>query len=102
MTDAGWPSEDGWPYPDPEVSGEDEAPHLSEEIDEDLVALHAEPHLLDELEPLERRVVTSHFGLDGRPARSMRQLPGELGLSRAEVRSALEGGLAKLRTRLSG
>jgi DNA-directed RNA polymerase sigma subunit (sigma70/sigma32) len=46
-------------------------------------------------------VVNSHYGLDGSPPRSMKELRHDLGLSKAEVRDTLAGGLAKLRARLS-
>jgi DNA-directed RNA polymerase sigma subunit (sigma70/sigma32) len=91
-----WPSEDGWPYPD----GRDDLA-ADEAFDDDALVLRAAPpHLFDDLDPLERRVVTAHYGLDGSPARSMKELHVDLGLSRAEVREALAGGLAKLRARL--
>lgn len=88
-----WPSDDGWPYPDPPPGTHD--PDV--EIDEDLVALRAS-RLLAGLEPLERTVLAAHFGLDGTPARSLRELHADLGLPKAELRAALGSGLAKLRT----
>ncbi len=99
----GWPGDDGWPYPDVEADGDADALDLDAEADDDLVALHAlAPHLLDDLNPVERKVVSGRFGLDGLPARSMRQLQHDLGLPRAELRAALGGGLAKMRTHLAG
>jgi len=98
MTSYLWPSEDGWPYPD--VEGGEEASN-DEAFDEDALVLRAAPpHLFDELEPLERRVVTSHYGLDGSPPRTMKQLHTDLGITHAAVRDALAGGLAKLRLQL--
>ncbi len=92
-----WPNDDGWPYPD---SGAD-LPDPSADVDDDALLLKAAPpHLFDELDPLERQVVTAHYGLDGSPPRSMKQLHTDLALTRAEVRDALAGGLAKLRTHL--
>lgn len=89
-----WPSEDGWPYPD----AEPELVDPSADVDDDALLLKATPaHLLDTLEPLEKRVVTAHYGLDGTPPRSMKELHNDLGLPRAEIREALAGGLAKLR-----
>jgi DNA-directed RNA polymerase sigma subunit (sigma70/sigma32) len=94
-----WPSEDGWPYPD------GEAPELADPdagVDDDALLLKTAPaHLFDSLEPLERQVVTAHYGLDGSPPRSMKELHADLGLTRAEVRDALASGLAKLRTNLT-
>jgi DNA-directed RNA polymerase sigma subunit (sigma70/sigma32) len=93
-----WPSEDGWPYPD--VEGHE--PESDESFDDDALVLRAAPpHLFDHLDPLERQVVTAHYGLDGSPPRSMKQLHTDLGMTRAQVREALAGGLAKLRDRLA-
>jgi DNA-directed RNA polymerase, sigma subunit (sigma70/sigma32) len=93
-----WPNEDGWPYPDAVDEWEDR----TGDIDDDLVWLRARPpHLFDALDPLERRVITSRFGLDGAVPRSMKELHLDLGLPRADLRDALGSGLAKLRTQLS-
>ena len=93
-----WPNEEGWPYPD--GVGEETA-DSDEVVDDDAMVLRAAPpHLFDQLDPLERRVVTAHYGLDGSPPRSMKELRADLGVPRAEIREALAGGLAKLRARL--
>ena len=93
-----WPSEDGWPYPD----GRTELPDLDSNIDEDAIVLRgAGSRLFDLLEPLERQVITSHYGLDGTPPRTMKELHHQMGLPRTELREALAGGLAKLRISLS-
>jgi DNA-directed RNA polymerase sigma subunit (sigma70/sigma32) len=93
-----WPSEDGWPYPD----GADDVASVDDAVDDDMVLLRAsKPHLFDELDPLERRVVNSHYGLEGSPPRSMKELHHDLGMTRAEVRDTLAGGLAKLRAHLA-
>jgi DNA-directed RNA polymerase sigma subunit (sigma70/sigma32) len=93
-----WPDETGWPYPD--TKGE--TPDAAGEIDDDVVLLRAAPaHLFDRLEPLERQVIVAHYGLDGTTPRSMKELHHETGLSRAELREALAGGLAKLRITLA-
>lgn len=92
-----WPTEDGWPYPD----GAAEQVDLDSLPDDDAIVLRASStHLWDSLNPLERRVVTSHYGLDGAPARSMKELHTDLALTRAQVREALASGLAKLRLTL--
>jgi DNA-directed RNA polymerase sigma subunit (sigma70/sigma32) len=92
-----WPSEDGWPYPDAEA----ETPDPAAAVDDDALLLRMTPaHLFDTLEPLERQVITAHYGLDGAPPRSMKELHHDLGLSRADLREALGGGLAKLRATL--
>ncbi len=93
-----WPNEDGWPYPD---GVNPETVDLDQSVDDDALVLRAAPpHLFDDLDPLERRVVRAHYGLDGSPPRSMKELRADLGLPRTEVREALASGLAKLRARL--
>ena len=97
MTFYQWPNEDGWPYPDVEgeVASGDEA------FDEDALVLRAAPpHLFDHLDPLERQVVESHYGLNGSSPRTMKELHTDLGMTRAAVRDTLASGLAKLRLRL--
>lgn len=92
-----WPAEDGWPYPDtgPELIDLDSDP------DDDLLSIQAPPpHLYDDLEPLERRVIQSRFGLAGTPVQSMKELHADLGVPRRELASALGSGLAKLRAHL--
>jgi len=97
MTSYLLPSDDGWPYPDVD----NEEVDFDELYDDDALVLRAAPpHLFDPLDPLERRVVTAHYGLDGSPPKSIKQLHTDLGITRAEVRDALAGGLAKLRARL--
>ncbi len=93
-----WPNEDGWPCPD---GASAETVDLDQSVDDDALVLRAAPpHLFDDLEPLERQVVRAHYGLDGSPPRSMKELRTDLGLPRAEVREALVSGLTKLRARL--
>ena len=93
-----WPTEDGWPYAD---AGREEA-DLRGEPDDDLLSLTARStHVYDGLEPLERAVISARFGLGGTPVRSMKQLHADLGVPRADLRSALGSGLAKLRDQLA-
>jgi DNA-directed RNA polymerase sigma subunit (sigma70/sigma32) len=92
-----WP-EDGWPYRDPKV----EVPDLDATIDDDaMVVREMGPRLMEFLDPLERQIITAHYGLDGAPPRTMKELHHELGIPRAEVREALAAGLAKLRATLA-
>lgn len=92
-----WQTEDGWPYAD--VEGEQADPDA--ETDEDLLSVRlAATQALSTLDPLEREVVDARFGLEGHPIRSMKQLRTDLGVDRADLRSALGSGLAKLRTTL--
>jgi DNA-directed RNA polymerase sigma subunit (sigma70/sigma32) len=92
-----WPTEDGWPYHDDEPGEVD----LDAVVDDDVLSLRMERHLLDDLNPLERQVIEAHYGLGGTAPRSMKELRTDLGLPRADVRSALGSGLAKLRTHLN-
>ena len=93
-----WPNEDGWPYVEPD---RDLVDHDSDPDDDALVLRAAPPHLFDALDPLEQQVIRAHYGLDGAPPRSMKQLHAELGLSRAVLRDALGSGLVKLRSRFA-
>ena len=93
-----WP-EDGWPYPD---SKRPEIVDLDATIDDDTMVLrNLGDRLFQFLDPLERQVITAHYGLDGTPPRTMKELHHETGLPRAELREALAGGLAKLRITLA-
>jgi len=93
-----WPNDEGWPYPDTGA----EAIDLDATADDDVLSLRATPgHLFDLLDPLERKVITAHYGLEGQSPRTMKELHTEMGLPRAELRDVLGTGLAKLRTGLS-
>ena len=94
-----WPGDPGWPAPPDDEARDPVDP--TGEIDLDALSLRAPPpHLWDDLTALERDVVASHYGLDGRAERSMKELHDDLGLTRHQVRDALESGLAKLRAHL--
>lgn len=94
--------DDGWPYPDPDEHAAIEISDPALGIDDDLMCLRGpHPHLFDDLQPVERTVVSARFGLGGEPIRSMKELQVELGMARAEVRGALERGLEKLRVQLA-
>ncbi|HWH35791.1 MAG TPA: sigma factor-like helix-turn-helix DNA-binding protein [Acidimicrobiales bacterium] len=97
-----WPGDSGWPTPESEVAAEGDLSDPDSEVDLDAVCLHAaQAHLLDDLSPLERTVVRARYRLDGAPERSMKELHSDLGLTRHQVRDALESGLAKLRAHLA-
>lgn len=101
ITDDSWPSDEGWPYPDTDADLDEleDLVDVSTVTDDELVSLHAASrHLLDRLRPVERAVITARYGLDGREPRSVREIQHDLGLPRAELRTALGDGLAKLRT----
>src|SRR2546423_14152320 len=89
-------SDDSWPYPDTERETID----LGGEVDDDALSGRLTPTLLNALDPLERVLIASRYGLGGTPIRSMKQLHTDLGLPRDQLRSALGSGLAKLRTQL--
>lgn len=101
MTHFLWPGDPGWPTPEADRDAETDISDPDAEVDLDAVCLHTDRHLLDDLSPLERRVVRARFGLDGTTERSMKELHLELGLTRHQVRDLLECGLAKLRTHLA-
>ena len=103
IDDERWPADSGWPYPDgDELAGTLHDPaDLDAEGDDELLSLHGlGARLLEGLSDVERAVVAGRFGLDGRPARTMKALQAELGLSRAELRPILGDALAKVRAHL--
>jgi len=73
---------------------------LAAEIDEDLLAIRTDPHLYDDLTPLEREVIVERFGLDGHQPHRLAELQTGLHLPRREVRHLLTQGLGKLRSHL--
>ena len=91
-----WRSDDGWPYPD----GEGDRIDVDGEVDDDLLAITTDRHLLDDLDPVERRVITASFGLGGAAERTMAQLHDELGLPDVAIEQAMGTGLEKLRAHL--
>jgi DNA-directed RNA polymerase sigma subunit (sigma70/sigma32) len=93
-----WPNEDGWPYPDDDGGVVDPAA----DMDDDLLSVRSLPNrVLDDLEPLERLLISARFGVGGHEIRSMKQLHTDTGLSRADLRASLGSGLTKLRTQLT-
>ena len=97
----GWQTEEGWPYPDESDDDPVDPVDLDSLADDDLLCLKVRnDHLFDRHDPLERRVVSARFGLDGTGMRSMRQLGHELHVPRGQLHSALDRGLGKLRTEL--
>jgi len=92
-----WPNDEGWPYPD--TMGE--TADLDATTDDETFCFKTAPaQLFDHLDPLERAVITAHYGLEGQSPRTMKELHTEMGLPRAELRDVLGTGLAKLRTEL--
>lgn len=96
-----WPGDTGWPSPVKEEVEPYDIIDLDADIDLDALSLHAPPpHLFDGLTALERTVLGARFGLGGQPVRSMKELHTELGITRHELRDALETALEKLREQL--
>lgn len=92
-----WATDDGWPYAD---TGPEEIDPTGDP-DDDLLALRAAPsHLFDGLDAVERAVISGRYGLDGSPARTLKELGRDLGLPRGELRGALGSGLSKVRHNL--
>jgi DNA-directed RNA polymerase sigma subunit (sigma70/sigma32) len=103
IADDSWPSDEGWPYPDTDADLDrlEEPIDLSADADDDLVSLHyATPRLLDDLSSVERAVIVARYGLDGHTPQTVREIQHDLGLPRAELRTVLGDGLAKIRPRV--
>ncbi len=96
-----WPAEDGWPYPDPEIPETTQVIDLDGGPDDDLLTLVGPGHVWDRLDPLERTVIESRFGLHGAPIRTLKQLHRQLGVPHHDLRAAMGTGLAKLRAELT-
>ncbi len=69
-------------------------------IDEDLLALHTDRHLFDDLTDLEREVIVKRFGLDGRSPVRLIELEIDMHLRRDELREVQVSALGKLRSHL--
>lgn len=96
-----WPGDTGWPSPVREEVDPYDIIDLDAEPDLDALSLHAPPpHLFDRLTTLERTVLGARFGLGGQPVRTMKELHIEFGVTRHELRDALEAALDKLRDQL--
>ena len=96
-----WPGDTGWPSPVRDEVEPYDVIDLDADIDLDALSLHAPPpHLFDGLTELERSVLGARFGLGGQPVRSMKELHADLGLTRHDLRDALESALDKLRDQL--
>jgi hypothetical protein len=90
-----FPTDDGWPYPEPigaELAADDD-------VDLDLLELRVDPNVYADLTELEFFAVSWRYGLSG-CEHSMKNLAVELGCNHAEARAVLGGALDKLRQRL--
>ena len=89
-----FPTDDGWPYPD--VTGTEQMADVP-----DLDALEMlGPHAYDALTAGERDALFAHFGLDGMPACSMKELAVVLGCSRTQARDLVGRAIDKVRVHL--
>jgi len=79
----------------------DDAADVAALFDEDMLALHADRHLFDELTPLEREVIVKRFGLEGNIPHRLLDLETELHLRRSDLRAVQLSALGKLRTHLT-
>ena len=85
-----------WSPDEPTVDAAD----VDASLDEDLLALHADRHLFDELTPLEREVIVKRFGLEGNLPHRLLDLETELHLKRSDLRAVQLSALGKLRAHL--
>jgi DNA-directed RNA polymerase sigma subunit (sigma70/sigma32) len=82
-----------WSPDEPTVDAAD----VDASFDEDMLALHADRHLFDELTPLEREVIVKRFGLEGNIPHRLLDLETELHLRRTDLRAVQLSALGKLR-----
>lgn len=92
-----FPTDDGWPYPDP-CRWE---PAADSEVDLDVLGLRIGAHVYDGLTEEERSALFLRFGIGGGDPLTTKQLGPALGCTRAEARSLLGSAIAKMRLRLT-
>jgi DNA-directed RNA polymerase sigma subunit (sigma70/sigma32) len=78
-----------------------DAADIAAGIDEDLLALHTDRHLFDDLTDLEREVIVKRFGLDGRMPVRLLELEIDMHLRRDDLRDVQVSALNKLRAHLT-
>lgn len=86
-----------WSFDEPAFDAAD----IAAGIDEDLLALHTDRHLFDDLTDLEREVIVKRFGLDGAAPHRLVELEFEMHLRRDDLRGVETTALGKLRAHLS-
>lgn len=86
-----------WTFDEPAPDTAD----IGQVLDEDVLALHTDRHLFDDLTPLEREVIVKHYGLDGDKPHRLLDLEVELHLRRHDLRELQQSALGKLRAHLS-
>ena len=77
-----------------------DAADIAAGIDEDILALHTDRHLFDDLTDLEREVIVKRFGLDGRSPVRLLELEIDMHLRRDDLRDVENSALGKLRSHL--
>ncbi len=83
-----------WSPDEPTIDAAD----VDASLDEDMLALHTDRHLFDELTPLEREVIVKRFGLEGNFPHRLLDLETELHLRRRDLRAVQHTALGKLRS----
>lgn len=91
-----FPSDDGWPYPDADGPAAFDGPDPEDEPDLDALELRSDPHVFDDLTPVERELIDRRF----HDARSMKELAAWLGCTHHEAADALGVAVDKVRRRL--
>ncbi len=86
-----------WSFEEPMIDAAD----TTAGIDEDMLALHTDRHLFDDLTDLEREVIVKHFGLDGKSPVRLIDLEIDMHLRRDDLRQVETSALGKLRAHLS-
>jgi len=77
-----------------------DAADITAGVDEDMLALHTDRHLFDDLTDLEREVIVKRFGLDGRSPVRLIDLEIDMHLRRNDLREVQTSALSKLRSHL--
>jgi RNA polymerase primary sigma factor len=83
-----------------ETVGDLEAPNPSEQLQERNL-LEELGEVLEELEPRERKIISSRFGLGGDPPRTLEEVGKRFGVTRERIRQLQNGALTKLRRALA-
>jgi RNA polymerase primary sigma factor len=77
-----------------------EAPNPLEQL-QDSNLLDELGEVLEELDPRERKIISSRFGLGGDPPRTLEEVGKRFGVTRERIRQLQNGALAKLKRALA-
>jgi len=83
-----------------ETVGDLEAPNPLEQL-QDSNLLDELGEVLEELDPRERKIISSRFGLGGDPPRTLEEVGKRFGVTRERIRQLQNGALAKLKRALA-